>query len=648
LVAAFAAGTAGSALAAGSTPTTTPVLPSAQAFDTLFRRLDVGDLTALSTAEQKKVVTQLQQLLPPGDVHRQRMLDTQRCGLDFINAYQKGFAFADAKLAAALAAHDTAAAIRFYYCRGGYQESLKTPRDALADYERGIALARASNDDAMLAEGLDARGGTYSLLGIYGKALADLLEARRLFTEGELSEAASQILQDIGITYRRLGYPAKAREYLDQAVEHEKRVGDNESLFISTLQLGYADQETGHYETALSTQQRALALVTGTGDRGSIAAANLAIASVLTDLHRYEDALQELDKAAAGFAASGDRSNIGMVDFERGRALTGLQQPHPALKAFAGAETVFESTGNQRYLEMLYRAKAALLENLGQPAAALAEYKRYLGAHEAVAKERANQQAQMLREQFDTDRAKMENLRLKSEQAMKDRQVQDLQAVRRWQQAAMGLLAILLGVLALLAIRQLARLRNWKRMASLDPLTGVSNLRGVEQFATAAMRQARTQLDPLAVLAIDLDEFKRINDSYGHPVGDRVLRQIARTCADALRDGDLLGRIGGEEFLAILPNTQLDHAMDVAERLRRRVEVLEIADLPAGMHMSISIGVAEMQPRDDTVAELIQRADAALYRAKAQGRNQVVGTELYERGAPAGAAAATAEDAASR
>ncbi|MDE1885083.1 MAG: GGDEF domain-containing protein [Xanthomonadaceae bacterium] len=642
-------GPAVAAPAAGAAPAmSAAAMPSSTAFDALFKRLDVGDLTALSAVEQRKVVKQLEQLLPPGDAHRARLLDTQRCGLDYINNTQKGYAYADTHLADALAAHDDAAAIRFYYCRGGYLESLQTPRDALADFERGIDLARASGDDAMLASGLDARGSMYSLLGIYGKALADLLEARRLFTAQELDEAASQILQDIGITYRRLGYPDKAREYLDQAIAHEKRVGDSESLYISTLQLGYADQETGHYETALATQQRALELAAGTDNRTSIAAANLALASVLTDLHRYAEAQQALQKAADGFAATGDRSDMGMLAYERGRALAGLNDPHKALAEFAIAEKEFKISGNRRYQEILYRAQAKSLEATKLPAAALAAYKNYLSAHDAVDKERANQQAQMLREQFDTDRAKLENLRLKSEQAMKDRQVKALQRVRRWQQVAMGLLAILLGLLSLLAIRQLARLRNWKRMASLDALTGVANLRGVQQFANAAMRRARAQNEPLTVLAIDLDEFKRINDAFGHPAGDRVLREIARACAGALRDGDQLGRIGGEEFLAVLPGTLADHAVDVAERLRRRVETLEIPDLPEHLRVSISIGVAEMLPHDRDVATLIERADAALYRAKALGRNRVVSADAYERGAAAGAAAATGGDSAAR
>jgi diguanylate cyclase (GGDEF)-like protein len=624
----IAASPSAAATPAQAAPATTAApMPSAAAFDALFRRVDIGDLTALSAAEQRKVVRQLAQLLPPGDAHRARLLDTQRCGLDFTNDNRKGYEFANAKLAEALAAHDDGAAIRFYYCRGGYLESLKTPRDALADFERGIDLARAAGKDAMLASGLQARGGMYSLLGIYGKALADLLEARRIFTEQELDEAASQILQDIGITYRRLGYPDKAREYLNQAIAHEKRVGDTESLYISTLQLGYADQESGQYESALATQQHALELATETGDRASIASVNLAIASVLTDLHRYTEAQQALQRAAEGFTAVGDRSDTGMLAYESGRALAGMKEPRKALAEFAIAEKEFNASGNRRYQEILYRAQAKSFEDSNQPAAALTAYKNYLAAHDAVARERANQQAQMLREQFDSDRAKMENLRLKGEQAAKDRQVEALQVVRRWQQVAMGLLAILIGLLSLLAIRQLARLRNWKRMASVDALTGVANLRGIQHFANAALRRAHAQNEPLTVLAIDIDEFKRINDVHGHPTGDRVLREVAHACADALRDGDLLGRIGGEEFLAILPGTLVDHAVDVAERLRRRVETLEIADLPGSVRATISIGVAEMLPHDRDVSALVERADAALYRAKALGRNRVVSAD---------------------
>lgn len=600
-------------------------MPSAAAFDALFKRLDLGDLSELDTPRQLKIIAQLQQLLPPGDEHRRRLLDSERCGLGFVNAVKDGFAFADAKLAEALQAKDTPAAIRFYYCRGGYQSSLSTSRDALADFNHGIDLARQSNDEPMLAWGLELRGGVYSFLGIYGKALADLLEAQRIFIQKELPEAAGQTLQEIGIAYRRLGYPDKAREYLNQSIEHEQRVGDHESLFGSTVQLGFVDEESGHYAAALATQQHALELASATGDHQNTGSANLAIAAVLTDLHRYPEAQAALQVAETDFALAGDASNAGMIAYERGRALAGLNQHRKALEEFNHAETAFDASGNQRYQERLHQAKAQSLEASGQAAQALTEYKRYLALHDEVTRQRVDQQAQMLREQFDTDRSNLENARLKTEQVLKDRQVEALQGVRRWQQTAMGLLAILLGILALLVIRQLVKVRSWKRMASIDPLTGVANRRGVEHFTSAAMRHARAHHEPLAVLALDVDRFKSINDSFGHAAGDRVLQHIAVACQEALRDGDLLGRIGGEEFLAVLPRSSIDQASEVAERLRKRIEALAPEDLPPGLRTTISIGVAQMSPQDGGFADLERRADDALYRAKAEGRNRVVG-----------------------
>ncbi|HZP66694.1 MAG TPA: tetratricopeptide repeat-containing diguanylate cyclase [Rudaea sp.] len=622
-----------------------PPLPSATAFDALLKRIEYGDLGELDPARQREYVDELKALLPAHDAHRQRLLDSVHCSLDFPNANKEGYAFADAKLAEALLAADDVAAIRFYYCRGSYQQALTSARDALADFERGIDLARIRGDDALLATGLEIRGGTQSLLGVHGKALADLLEAQRIFQRNELETAADGTLQSIGIAYRRLGYPEKAREYLNHSIEHEQRVGDHESLFASVIQLGYIEQETGHADKALATDQRALEIATSLGERASIGSANLAIAGVYNDAGRHREALIALQKAEQDFAATADAADEGMVQFERGRALTGLGQAHKALENFSRAEAAFDASGNTRYQEMLHKAKAAALEADGQAAAALAEFKRYLSVHDEVERLRADEQAQMLRAQFDSERANLENARLKAEQALKDRQVQSLLRVRQWQQIAMTLLAMVLGFLALLVLRQVRKLRRWKRMASIDPLTGVANRRGIEQFVAHAMRQARSRREALAVLALDLDRFKLINDSYGHAAGDRVLQHIARNLREGLRDDDLLGRMGGEEFLVVLPGSTLEQASDIAERLRSRIESLDLDDLPAGLRTTVSIGVAEMTAQDSSFGDLEKRADEALYRAKAEGRNRVVGafgqSANQDFGAPAGAASAT-------
>ena len=164
-------------------------------------------------------------------------------------------------------------------------------------------------------------------------------------------------------------------------------------------------------------------------------------------------------------------------------------------------------------------------------------------------------------------------------------------------------------------------------LASTDALTGVANRRHFLEQAGAEMRRARRSETPPAILMIDLDHFKALNDSHGHAAGDRALVNFANHCSGILRESDVLGRLGGEEFAVLLPETTLRGARELAERLRASVDAAAIvarqAD-PAGTPAAtISIGVARAGQQEDSIEPAIHRADAALYRAKGAGRNQV-------------------------
>lgn len=163
-----------------------------------------------------------------------------------------------------------------------------------------------------------------------------------------------------------------------------------------------------------------------------------------------------------------------------------------------------------------------------------------------------------------------------------------------------------------------------------DPLTGIYNRRFLEQRLAEEISKARRYGFELSILLFDLDHFKRINDEYGHQVGDRMLVEISRLAIGQLRDSDILARYGGEEFLVIAPGTELDEAMRLAERLRAHVEshdflVKDGVIGAAGLDMTISIGVAGFMGSDDSAEALIGRADRNLYRAKRAGRNRVGG-----------------------
>ncbi|KPH66247.1 hypothetical protein ADT71_07395 [Novosphingobium sp. ST904] len=159
------------------------------------------------------------------------------------------------------------------------------------------------------------------------------------------------------------------------------------------------------------------------------------------------------------------------------------------------------------------------------------------------------------------------------------------------------------------------------QLAETDPLTGIANRRKAMIVLDAAVDQAAAHGTPLAVASLDIDRFKQINDRLGHAVGDQVLRRVAQTCAVTLRGSDFVGRVGGEEFVVILPATSTEMAFAVAERVRRSVEQLDWAPLDL-QRVTVSIGLTNHVAGMDREG-LLAEADRALYQAKNEGRNRL-------------------------
>jgi len=166
--------------------------------------------------------------------------------------------------------------------------------------------------------------------------------------------------------------------------------------------------------------------------------------------------------------------------------------------------------------------------------------------------------------------------------------------------------------------------------AATDGLTGLPNQRAVADALKRTFAQATMTKAPLALLLIDLDHFKQVNDQRGHPVGDQVLASVGATLRSVLRTGDFAGRKGGEEFAVLLPDTEIAAALEIAERVR--AAIAEITLPGSDVSVTASFGVAGFPDHASTLDRLERLADAALYVAKRQGRNRV---ELAEPAAAA-------------
>jgi diguanylate cyclase (GGDEF)-like protein len=191
---------------------------------------------------------------------------------------------------------------------------------------------------------------------------------------------------------------------------------------------------------------------------------------------------------------------------------------------------------------------------------------------------------------------------------------------------------LLTTVLSLRTAADLMRIDLLERESLTDPLTAVFNRRYLDRRLDEEVARARRYGLPLAVLMIDIDHFKQVNDRHGHQAGDQVLIAVAQLLAGGLRESDVLSRYGGEEFLIISPQTRRSGAAGLAERLRKRIEshginVIDEAGGTREIRVTVSIGVSALDDGTDRSEKIVQAADANLYRAKHEGRNRVIAGE---------------------
>ena len=595
--------------------------PSAAAFDTLFSHLD-DDATVLSLEERRRQTVRLKALVPPGDVRRDLRYKMLSCVVDFEDM-KAGFEYAKAALAQARQAGDRTAQIRLQYCEAGYRETVETPQTALAGYEAGLALAHASEDSRMVAEGLVLRGGIRSLLGDQALALLDFMQAQQRFDAGGYRHAADANLQNIAIAYRRMGQYDQALEYLKASRENSRKNKRWDFLVLDLLQLGFVYESLQQPDQALAMYREAEQLAKRHTWKYDLPAAHLGIAGALLMKRKYDEALRMTAQASREFTAIGDTSNYGMIELYYGQARAGLGQHTAALAHFDNAARDFEAGGNERYLALLYPERAASLEAVGRMQDAVDDTKRFLALREVLRKKMGDQRTMVLRYQFDAARRDDHNRRLEKESTLREQQVSALVGARRWQWIALGLGLLLIVTLGALVYRQVRRLRRLRALALTDELTGVANRRSIELFGEDALDEARQTGSALTALTVDIDRFKSINDTYGHATGDEALIRVARACQGTLRQFDRMGRVGGEEFLVLLPDTDLHAALPIAERLRRSAEALALDDLVPGLRITLSIGAAALKAEETDLGDLTRRADEALYRAKRLGRNRV-------------------------
>jgi diguanylate cyclase (GGDEF)-like protein len=530
--------------------------------------------------------------------------------------------------------------------------------DYLGAARRAVDAAEAAGDPALLGHALTELGNASRMAGDHHHALEALGRAITIAEDEGVAEADAGRIRGVAhhrtaIVYDMLGDLATALGHLRQALAAYDVTADRPGLARVHNSLGIVYSRTGDYERALDFFRLGLAEAERVGDeprRASILS-NVSISTRL--LGRSEEAvasaLQARDLAARlgdGHSRSSTQSNLAL-------ALAAAGRTDEAHAAFEEGRALHESLGEPFFLAEHLRAHGEFLVDQGDLAGAEEAVRRTLelasaidaaalvqASHELLAtihKSRGEYREALEHfERFHEVARRIEqdvaarDLRTQKWQFELDRARREVEHERTEREA----LAVGYARLEALHVTLERQALELELRSRVDDLTGIANRMHFEHALGEEVARSRRHGTAFSIVFLDLDDFKAVNDGYGHALGDAVLRAVGGILRGAVRETDCAARIGGEEFAVVLTATAAEGAASVAEKLRRAIAAFAWDTLQPGLAMTASLGIATSDEVDGDADRLMALADARLYGAKHAGRNRVVAVDAARDGSP--------------
>ncbi|NOT87468.1 MAG: diguanylate cyclase [Lysobacter sp.] len=593
-------------------------------FDTLASRYGVrGDDEIADEAAQKARIVELTHALPPNDPVRSARLDAYRC-ITLLDGPDASLSRAETGLAGRPAQREPLVRMEYLMCKAYALFDQGNRTDYIVPVNEVLRLADRRRYPRLRSGALFLRSFNESDQGRYAQALTTLREVLALDRTREAPNATLRTEVMIANTFIDLGFNERAIAVL-RALEKNARAGGQSGPLQMVLErLGQAEEQSGRLDAALANYREAAGLARSQGGHDSHASLMLRIAHVHVLAGRLDDARSAREEADRSLFRSGSteamRARRGYLDARI--ALESGDAGRAALLLPDVMQRLRDDDQPQPLVDAL-DVQARAYRELGQWRAALDAREEQIRLRTQLDQRMQREQARVLAAELALSRETADKLRLLRQTDAQRLQLQAAKREQRLRLIAIVLLALLLGAVAGLLLLTRHRLRGARYDAMTDSLTGVVSRRYLLDHLARMLSDRHGAALPLSVLAIDIDHFKQINDRFGHAVGDEALRRVTEACRRALRETDEFGRLGGEEFLAVLRRTSLAHAEHLGKRLCEVVAALTMDDVTPGLRVTISIGVAEAAVNDEGADKLLLRADAALYEAKNSGRNCV-------------------------
>lgn len=497
--------------------------------------------------------------------------------------------------------------------------------EAIAALEETVASARTQNQDFAQVLALTELAFTQSLNGHHDTALLQLQDAFRTASEMRNAFLVAAVNETFGAVYGYIDEYPKSLEHYQQALQTYSALGYRGYEAEAINGLGITRRYAQDWDKAIASFKRYRELTEAQGSDHNTFVASYGLGMTYAEQGDCASALAAIDSAL---------SVPGIEDFRaellkrQAVCLAQAGEAQQALAAIARARAIFatipELLGTRWHLDV-DRAEALVRFHLDEPATA---FEQLLNFHEAFSKlqaRTASEQTARMRVDLEDERKNIE-IGLLREQARADRlEIQQRRQDILHQRITIALAAGVALLILLFLVLQRRNTLRFRELSQRDSLTGLFNRRYVFAMLDEIAASLPHDCGLLSVIVLDLDDFKNINDRYGHPVGDRLLRVVADIGTDILRTGDAMARIGGEEFLCVLPRTSAEQAAGVAQRLTQRLSEHRIA-VEGGREVGVtaSVGVAGFSAQCRDANSIYAAADRALYESKTSGKNRVM------------------------
>ncbi|MCZ4339257.1 diguanylate cyclase [Shewanella colwelliana] len=587
----------------------------------IFNALDSGAIGDVATIDQ--YLAQLKNSITVDDLQDYLRLQRAICWNSFdIEKREKiseAIEFANLKLTSDVVANSPITVTDLKLCRAFMYQMAGDVDLAIKEYDQIIAESYLLESPRLIADSRSLRGALYSFQGNFTQALEDLITAQNLYESLNLEHWALYNLSDLATSYRRFGDPQTAIKYYKKLIDKFMSTNDTDSANGMKTEIGFALEELGEDEAALAMHLESyLYWKKSIGIKGSAHTA-INVAGALIKLGRIKEAGQYLKDAeqfidpSLGASYSFMRLYQAQVAVEQGQFDTSLAFLDAAKQAFIHIK-------NARGLELLYQIESDIYANQQDWQQAFNALKSYIANHKQLDNTQQTTRTTEMRTRFNTEQIERENQQLIELQKTKENELYILKQNKYLQMLVIILGCIIMVILSIFTYKQSQKSKLLSILALTDHLTQLPNRRYTYSKGDGYFKSKDSNEQPLSLILFDADHFKKVNDQYGHDIGDKVLIALANISNGLMRKQDLVGRVGGEEFLVILPGTTAEQALNIAQRLVTTIESGGFEDIYPNFKLTISAGVATYIA-DKDFNMLLKRADKALYQAKSAGRN---------------------------